>query len=122
MFDIDHFKVVNDTYGHDIGDRVLVEVVQSAMETIRQSDVLARWGGEEFMVLLPQTTPEMALSMAQRLLENINGYEFTGIGTLSVSIGVVHLQQADTIDLLVKRVDDALYAAKESGRNRVVAG
>jgi diguanylate cyclase (GGDEF)-like protein len=122
MFDIDHFKAVNDTYGHDIGDRVLVEVVQLSMETIRQSDVLARWGGEEFMVLLPQTTPEMALSMGERLREKINEYTFTGVGTLTVSIGVVHLQQLDTVDLLIKRVDNALYTAKETGRNRVVAG
>lgn len=122
MFDLDHFKKVNDTYGHDVGDRVLVDVVQLSMELVRQSDILARWGGEEFMVLLPQANPEMALALGERLRERISEHEFTGVGRLTVSIGVAHQQQLDTIDTLLKRVDAALYRAKETGRNRVVAG
>ena len=122
MFDIDHFKRVNDTYGHDVGDRVLVEVVDLSMELIRQSDILARWGGEEFMVLLPQTNPDMALALGERLRQRISEYRFTGAGRLTVSVGVAHQQQFDTIDSLLKRVDTAMYRAKDTGRNRVVTG
>ncbi len=122
MVDIDHFKKVNDTYGHDAGDRVLVEMVELSMELIRQSDILARWGGEEFMVLLPQTNPDRALALGERLRQRISEYRFTGVGRLTVSIGVAHQQQLDTIDSLLKRVDTALYRAKETGRNRVVTG
>ncbi|MCF6188792.1 MAG: sensor domain-containing diguanylate cyclase, partial [Desulfobulbaceae bacterium] len=122
MFDLDHFKRVNDTYGHDVGDRVLVEIVELSMELIRQSDILARWGGEEFMVLLPQTNPDMALALGERLRQRISEYRFTDAGRLTVSIGVAHQQQLDTIDSLLKRVDTAMYRAKETGRNRVVTG
>ena len=122
MFDLDHFKRVNDTYGHDVGDRVLVEVVELSMELIRQSDILARWGGEEIMVLLPQTNPDMALAMGERLRQRISEYRFTDAGRLTVSIGVAHQQQLDTIDSLLKRVDTAMYRAKDTGRNRVVTG
>lgn len=119
---IDHFSVVNDDHGHDAGDRVLIDVVQLSMETIRQSDFLARWGDEEFMILLPQTNPEMAMSLGERLRQRIGEHEFTGIGRLTVSIGVTNLQRVDTVELLLKRVDAALFEAKESGRNRVVSG
>ncbi len=122
MFDLDHFKTVNDNYGHDVGDQVLIEVVQLSMETIRHSDVLARWGGEEFMVLLPQANLDMALSLGQRLRQRISKHTFTGAGHLTVSIGVTHMEEGYTVDELLKRVDDALYEAKESGRNRVVGG
>lgn len=122
MFDLDHFKEVNDIYGHDVGDQVLIEVVQLSTKTIRQSDVLARWGGEEFMVLLPQTTQDMALGLGERLRQCIGEHEFAVVGRLTVSIGVVHLQEDDTIDTLLKRVDTAMYSGKVSGRNLVVAG
>ncbi len=122
MFDLDHFKTVNDNYGHDVGDQVLIEVVQLSMETIRHSDVLARWGGEEFMVLLPQANLDMALSLGQRLRQRISKHTFTGAGHVTVSIGVTHMEEGYTVDELLKRVDDALYEAKESGRNRVVGG
>lgn len=122
MFDIDHFKAVNDQYGHDIGDRVLVEMVRLSIETIRQPDVLARWGGEEFMVLLPQTDGDMAHTLGERLRKKIEGHIFAEAGHLTVSVGVTSLGQVDTIDSLLKRVDEALYTAKESGRNRVIVG
>jgi diguanylate cyclase (GGDEF)-like protein/PAS domain S-box-containing protein len=122
MFDIDHFKVVNDEFGHDVGDRTLIEVVRLSAKAIRESDVLARWGGEEFMVLLPETTMDMALSLSGRLRERISEHEFADIGHLTISIGVAHLDQDDTVDTLLKRVDGAMYVAKESGRNQVVSG
>jgi len=122
MFDIDHFKAVNDQYGHDAGDRVLVEMVRLSMDTIRQSDALARWGGEEFMVLLPQTDGDMAYTLGERLRKHIARHTFIGAGHLTVSVGVTSCGSGDTIDSLLKRVDEALYSAKESGRNRVVTG
>ncbi len=122
MFDIDHFKEVNDQYGHDTGDRVLVKIVDLGKQTIRKSDVLARWGGEEFMVLLPETGHEMAHTLGERLRCRIAGYRFPGTGRLTVSVGVTGFNSGDTIDSLLKRVDEALYAAKRSGRNRVVVG
>jgi diguanylate cyclase (GGDEF)-like protein/PAS domain S-box-containing protein len=122
MFDVDNFKSVNDTYGHDTGDRVLIEIVRLSMETIRQADVLARWGGEEFMVLLPETRHDMARTLGERLRKRIDEHSFEDIGRLTVSVGVTSLQQVDTIDSLLKRVDEALYNAKESGRNRVAVG
>jgi len=121
MFDIDHFKSVNDRYGHDAGDRVLVEVVEVGRQTIRSTDILSRWGGEEFMVLLPQTDEEEALAMGERLRKAIAHHNFADVEVLTVSVGVTSLRQLDTIDVLLKRVDEALYAAKEAGRNRVVA-
>ena len=120
MFDIDHFKVVNDQYGHDAGDRVLVDMAQLSMETIRQTDSFARWGGEEFMVLLPRTDGTMACTMGERLRHGIAEHIFTDGCHLTISVGVTSLEQADTIDSLLKRVDKAMYKAKESGRNLVV--
>ncbi len=120
MFDIDHFKAVNDQYGHDAGDRVLVEIVRLSMETIRQTDALARWGGEEFMVLLPKTDGAMARTMGERLRQGIAGHAFTNSCHLTISVGFTGLEQTDTIDSLLKRVDEAMYKAKKSGRNLVV--
>jgi len=120
MFDIDYFKKVNDRYGHDAGDRVLVEVVEICRGTVRTTDILARWGGEEFMVLMPQTESDKARSMAERLRKAVAHHAFADIESLTVSVGVTSLRQLDTIDVLLKRVDEALYAAKKAGRNRVI--
>ncbi|HHD64023.1 MAG TPA: diguanylate cyclase [Desulfobulbaceae bacterium] len=122
MFDIDHFKRINDQYGHNAGDRVLQEVVRLSMETIRQADTLARWGGEEFMVLLPRTGGDMAHALGERLRLRIAEHAFVDADHLTVSVGVTSLGRVDSIDSLLKRVDEALYTAKESGRNRVVTG
>jgi diguanylate cyclase (GGDEF)-like protein/PAS domain S-box-containing protein len=120
MFDIDRFKMVNDRYGHDAGDRVLVEVVEVSRKTIRSTDILSRWGGEEFMVLLPQTDSEKALAMGERLRKAIAHHSFADVDALTISVGVTSLRQLDSIDVLLKRVDEALYAAKNGGRNRVM--
>ncbi len=122
MFDIDHFKMVNDQYGHDAGDRVLQEVVRLGMETIRQADTLARWGGEEFMVLLPRTDGDKAHAMGERLRKHVADHTFTDGCHLTISIGVTSFSRNDTVDSLLKRVDEALYRAKKSGRNMVVRG
>lgn len=123
MFDLDLFKQVNDTYGHSRGDEILRTVVQRCAATVRQTDILGRYGGEEFAVALPQTSPKKAWAMADRLRQAISATPIEtekGPMTVTVSFGVSTLS-ADTKDLmqLLNRADAALYQAKQSGRNRV---
>ncbi len=119
MFDIDYFKKVNDTYGHDVGDYVLVEVARVARNTVRDQDIVARWGGEEFMVILPHTQEQGGVQIAERLRQAIEEYDFAEPKHITVSVGVTERQPADSCDLLISRVDLALYEAKSAGRNRV---
>ncbi|MEI6984609.1 MAG: PleD family two-component system response regulator [Rhodospirillaceae bacterium] len=127
IFDIDHFKLVNDTYGHDIGDEVLCEIAVRTNRHLRSFDLVARFGGEEFVVILPDTDGEAALIIAERLRLSIGGTPFTitapiGVISVAVSVGVaVGGRVGDTVENLIKRADTALYEAKRSGRNRVVA-
>ncbi len=125
MLDCDHFKAVNDRWGHDAGDEVLRALVRICGENTRGPDAVIRWGGEEFLLLLPGTGPDIALSVAERLRRAIEAAKIAseaGILTVTISIGVAHAQAADTcVDDVVRRVDRALYRAKRTGRNRVVA-
>lgn len=123
MLDIDHFKMINDSHGHPTGDRVLKAVAKVARETIRTTDSLIRWGGEEFIVLLPDTDLQSALPVAERLREAIAGMRIVIPDKevrITVSVGVARKDE-NTLDLetLVARVDQALYIAKFRGRNRV---
>ena len=120
LFDIDHFKRLNDTYGHDAGDRVLVELSRRVAGTLRRSDFLARWGGEEFVVLLPETGPEGTRQMAERMRREVASTPVDGAGAISVSLGVTIFHREDDPDTLLKRLDNALYEAKRVGRNCVV--
>jgi diguanylate cyclase (GGDEF)-like protein/PAS domain S-box-containing protein len=124
MLDIDRFKSINDTHGHDAGDAVLCALVGTCKAGLRTVDMLARWGGEEFLILLPDTDPEAAMVTAQRLLEAVAAMLVPVSGHASikftVSIGVAAPLNDDLRDLL-RRADDALYAAKAEGRNRVVS-
>ena len=122
MFDIDHFKSVNDTYGHLVGDDVLKALVHVVQQSIRKMDILARWGGEEFMILVPEAALEAALELAERLLEEIEAYDFSTAGKITVSIGVTTYRDGDYADSIITRVDNALYKAKENGRNRIEIG
>jgi diguanylate cyclase (GGDEF)-like protein len=119
VFDIDHFKAVNDAYGHLRGDYVLKKVVDLAQTTVRSVDYLARWGGEEFMIILPETELERAETLAKRIKEEIENYDFDTIGKITVSFGVSQFKESDTEKTLIKRTDSALYRAKANGRNRV---
>jgi diguanylate cyclase (GGDEF)-like protein len=119
MYDIDYFKRVNDTFGHDIGDQVLQTITGLVKENIRASDIVARWGGEEFMVLMPQTNLQDAGNTAEKLRLAIAGHHFDQVNKLTVSFGVTAYEPQDDLNSLLKRVDDALYQAKEQGRNRV---
>ena len=122
MFDLDNFKNINDTYGHDVGDRVLIEVVKSVGECLRKSDSFGRIGGEEFMILLPHTDINTAVEIADRIRHFISGHHIEPAGEITISAGVVQHTFQENLEVLVKRADIALYKAKELGRNRVEVG
>mgnify|MGYP001120132261 CR=1 FL=1 len=120
MFDIDYFKAVNDTYGHEVGDYVLQEISTVVGNEIRESDCFGRWGGEEFMLILPKLNREEALHVSEKLRTKIGRHDFKDVGHITVSVGVAVFTPKDTKETILKRVDDALYRAKDEGRNRVV--
>lgn len=120
MIDIDHFKNVNDIFGHNFGDKVLIEMTNIVSNSIRETDIFARWGGEEFMVLTPNTSLSFAKKLAERVRKNIEKNKIKKIGQITCSFGVTKFIEKDDFDSFTKRVDDALYQAKEDGRNRVV--
>jgi diguanylate cyclase (GGDEF)-like protein len=122
FFDIDHFKNVNDTYGHLVGDEVLRHIARLVKSTLRQSDMVARWGGEEFILLLPDTPLDSAARVAENLRAIIEHETFDVVEHISCSFGVSVLRENETDDELLQRVDELLYQAKTRGRNRVVIG
>lgn len=119
MFDIDHFKKINDLYGHLVGDTVLVELAKTVKEHLRTTDVVARWGGEEFVILATETGAAGAEALAEKVRGEIEHRRFGAAGAITCSFGVSEYREDDDIDTLSKRADDALYEAKRSGRNRV---
>ncbi|MCX6076534.1 MAG: diguanylate cyclase [Campylobacterales bacterium] len=121
LLDIDHFKAVNDNYGHDVGDEVLVGVVNILKQNIRATDILGRWGGEEFLIILPQTDMNEAKYLAEKLKSEIEHHTFDTIGSKTCSFGISQFRVEDEDSkMVVKRADNALYSAKNSGRNRVI--
>lgn len=120
LIDIDHFKNVNDTHGHQAGDDVLREVVSVIQHKIRSADLLFRWGGEEFVVLAVSTGYRDAEILAEHLRARIATHKFAGVGSLTISIGVAERSGDETADQWFKRLDAALFSAKNSGRNRIV--
>jgi len=126
MFDIDHFKSFNDSYGHLTGDQVLRLVAMSLKQTIKGQDVTARYGGEEFAVVLPNTALRQALTVADHIRRAVMAKELkkksTGeiLGRVTISVGVSMLKPGDDTDSLIERADACLYAAKRNGRNRVI--
>lgn len=120
FFDIDHFKLVNDTYGHALGDRVLCELVKVMNSNIRTSDMLFRWGGEEFAILATSTNYRSAGMLANILRNKIAEHHIDGVGKITVSFGVAEYVAGESEEAWFKRADAALYQAKNSGRNRVV--
>jgi diguanylate cyclase (GGDEF)-like protein/PAS domain S-box-containing protein len=119
MFDIDHFKKVNDAHGHSVGDYVLQTLTQVVKGRLRETDYLIRWGGEEFIIIAPETDVERAEVLAERIRKAVEGYGFDQAGKITVSFGVTQFKKNDTEDTFIKRADDALYQAKQKGRNRV---
>ncbi|SDK46605.1 sensor domain-containing diguanylate cyclase [Billgrantia gudaonensis] len=116
LFDIDHFKAVNDSYGHDAGDAILKRLATRAGEGLRSTDLLARWGGEEFAILLLDTPLKGATTFAERLREQVAMSRFEGLA-ITISLGITEYRPGDDLDSLLARADDALYRAKRSGRN-----
>jgi diguanylate cyclase (GGDEF)-like protein/PAS domain S-box-containing protein len=119
MYDLDSFKWVNDTFGHDAGDNVLRAVTDLVRENIRIVDLAGRWGGDEFMLLMPQSDLNAAMSVAEKLREAIAGHSFEKIDGITASFGVTIFVHQDDSNSLLKRVDDSLYQAKKNGKNRV---
>lgn len=121
LIDIDHFKLINDEYGHDVGDEVLIELAKVLRAGVRISDVVARWGGEEFMLLGIELDQSRAKLLAEKLRKFINQRNFQFVGKITVSIGIAQIRDDESPEAIQKRVDQALYAAKDNGRDCIVS-
>lgn len=123
IFDIDNFKNINDTFGHDVGDEVIKFIASIANAQVRQSDIVARYGGEEFVIVLQKISTDALESFAQKLLNLIwenSKYKFSNISNITVSMGVTLSSQSDeNIDFIIKRADEAMYLAKNNGKNQI---
>lgn len=125
MFDIDHFKLINDTYGHLAGDKVLAEVCKAIQESVRKIDFVARYGGEEICILMPNTKVTKAKSVAERIRKKMEELEIYVEGEelklkVTLSAGISSLSETDSPELLIRKADVNLYKAKQNGRNQVV--
>ncbi len=119
ILDFDNFKQINDNYGHLVGDNVIVDAVKLVQEIIRETDVFARWGGEEFVILLPNTDKQNAIILSERLRVVIGNNTFDSVGSLTCSFGVATLNSEDDVQSFLHRADLLLYEAKQSGKNIV---
>ena len=128
MYDIDHFKKFNDTYGHMLGDHILKIVTETAVKELRSADTIGRYGGEEFIILMPMTNAEQAYSLAERIrmaVATTNVQTEKGDIFVTLSIGIVEKNYTlplESVEEIFKRADEAMYAAKEAGRNRTEVG
>ena len=120
MIDADHFKVINDTLGHAEGDRVLAGIARIMAANIRSTDTGFRYGGEEFVILLPETPGDQALAVTERVRQAIEQAVLIAGRSVTVSAGVAEIRANEDADTLLRRTDSALYVAKREGRNRVV--
>ena len=124
MFDLDYFKQVNDTFGHAVGDRILECVVQVACAELRSADKIGRYGGDEFVIVLPVTTAQQAYPLAERIRAGVAAIRVPtplGDAAATLSIGIsetIHLPHDDAIEHVINRADEAMYVAKQAGRNR----
>ncbi|HET8806868.1 MAG TPA: GGDEF domain-containing protein, partial [Methylophaga sp.] len=119
LFDVDHFKHVNDEHGHEVGDIVLKRLTSEVEKQLRATDFLGRWGGEEFIVLASNNMLEEAGNLAERLRKHIASINFTDVGKVTISIGVAQWRTGESRRYMLERADKAMYQAKQSGRNRV---
>lgn len=123
LIDIDHFKRINDTHGHAAGDEILRQLAASIQAQIRNGDCFGRFGGEEFLVLLPDTTAETAMTFIERIRQSVEAAAFIpehGDEKITISVGIAEYVKSEAVEMTISRADGALYAAKEHGRNRVV--
>lgn len=119
MIDIDHFKVINDTLGHDTGDRAIKSLAMKLREVARDRDVVGRWGGEEFILLSPSAEPRSIEGFAQRLRRETAAMDVEGVPPMTISVGITRFPLYEPFEQTVKRADEALYTAKKQGRNCV---
>ncbi len=119
IIDIDHFKKVNDTYGHQIGDKVLIEIANILKSYLRRTDFVGRFGGEEFIIICPESDIQGVTNLMENFRSRIANHNFAEIRNKTASFGVTVLKEGDTMDSLIKRADSALYEAKNNGRNKV---
>jgi diguanylate cyclase (GGDEF)-like protein len=119
LIDIDDFKSVNDSFGHQIGDKVLVEMAKLILSCIRSIDIIGRWGGEEFLVIAPQTDTKGALLLAENIRIKAEKHSFSEVGSKTLSLGISTFKQGYTIKELIYKADLALYASKSNGKNQV---
>lgn len=119
LLDVDHFKHVNDSHGHQVGDRVLIEIAGILQANTRKTDIVGRWGGEEFLVICPHTDPDGALTLAETLRLALQSHPFPAVQHQTASFGVTTYREGDLANDMVGRADAALYLAKEQGRNQV---
>lgn len=122
MFDVDHFKKINDQYGHIVGDAVLKAIADIVRENTRKTDYFIRWGGEEFMILSSGVNLNKEYKLAQKIRKVIENQIFENVGRITVSLGVAEFKDTDTVISFIKRADDAMYKAKKISRNRVEVG
>ncbi|RLJ71193.1 diguanylate cyclase (GGDEF)-like protein [Hydrogenivirga caldilitoris] len=120
--DIDDFKQINDTYGHLVGDRVLKALSGILKKNLRSTDLVGRYGGEEFLIIMPETDLKTAVKVMERLRKRIEETHFEPVGRVSVSIGITELRAGDDMNSVLGRADEKLYQAKREGKNRVLAG
>jgi len=121
MLDVDRFKVINDTHGHQQGDDVLMQLAALLRRNARETDVVGRWGGEEFLIICPETNLHLVAALAERYRHELEQHDFGPVGKVTSSFGVATMHEGDDLATLVRRADEALYRAKQSGRNRVEA-
>ncbi|MDX2506240.1 MAG: GGDEF domain-containing protein [Gammaproteobacteria bacterium] len=121
MLDVDHFKQVNDRWGHKTGDLVLRQIALKIRSQLREGDNIGRWGGEEFIILTKQISHDASVEFANRLCQTISKLEYDSIGHITISIGVASNHTKEKFDGVLLRADQALYLAKQRGRNRVEA-
>jgi diguanylate cyclase len=119
LLDIDDFKAINDTYGHDIGDKVLIDIAKILQISSRDSDIISRWGGEEFVIALPETSIERGLIVAEKIRKSIEYFIFPEDIQITSSLGIAQFHTTDDFDSLFKRADDALLRAKRYGKNKI---
>lgn len=120
LLDVDFFKIVNDNYGHLVGDEVLINLSTLLKNSLRPTDIVGRWGGEEFLILIPDSNFNIAMNVAEKIRKTVEDYCFPENLKLTCSIGISNFQSTDTPHSIISRVDRALYIAKNNGRNCVV--
>lgn len=120
LIDVDHFKQINDSYGHTAGDQVLLELIQCIIESLRPIDVIGRWGGEEFLVLADCAKGEDAVTLAQRIQQQVATHSFSLGKSITVSIGIADYEPGKQMEMTFNQADKALYQAKDNGRNQTV--